>query len=104
MTSMVLKKGESSDVVNFKVSINNEIQDLTDYTCKYVIIDTEGAEVQSIYPISEALGVFPFRLLPDQTSLLDVGNYTICIQIENLVTKFNRESNILLSISSQCIV
>lgn len=104
MSSMVLKKGESSDVINFKVSINNEVQSLTNYTCKYVIINKEGEIVQSIYPITEALGVFPFRLLPVQTSLLEIGNYTICIQIENLITKFNRESNILLSITSQCIV
>lgn len=105
MAHLKLKQGESSNVINLKVSIGGEmVTDLAGYACEYRIKNSDGTTAQSDLSISASSGAFPLRLTPAQTQALDEGQYSICAEITNATQEFNRESLIPLQITPQSLV
>ena len=105
MNTLKFKQGESSNVLNLKVSIGGTVlTDLNGYVCKYIIRDSVGIIAQAELAVAEATGIFPLRLTPTQTNLLAVGYYSLCAEISNATTEFNRESEVALEVTGQCLI
>ena len=105
MASLTVTQGDSSNVLNLKVTINKvQVTDLTGYTCRYFIIDNLQNVAQASQNIAASTSVFPLKLLPSESALLAQGSYRICSEIANASSNFKRETVVTLTITEQCLV